>query len=240
MREAEDPKNVGHVTLARMGKLDAYNRWLADRFERALGSRVLEIGAGFGNMTRFMVGRELVVASDLDPVALEYLRGAFREDSRVRVASYRFPLAEAEKAEIRGFRIDTVVCLNVLEHIAEDVATLSDLHSLIEPGGRLVVIVPALQRLFGTLDEHLHHVRRYEKAELEDKVRAAGFVLEDVRFLNRPGIVGWWINGKLLRRRVLPASQLAAFKLLLPLLRREEKSPPEVGMSLLAIARKPA
>ena len=60
------------------------------------------------------------------------------------------------------------------------------------------------------------------------------------RFLNRPGIVGWWVNGRLLRRRVLPAGQLAAFKLLLPLLKREEANPPSIGMSLLAIGRKPA
>jgi hypothetical protein len=105
-------------------------------------------------------------------------------------------------------------------------------------GGRLVLVVPALARLYGTLDEHLHHFRRYEKAELEGKVRDAGFTLEDSRFLNRPGILGWYLNGKILRRRVLPAGQLAAFRLMLPLLRREEKHPPSTGMSLLAIARK--
>ena len=239
-RETENPNNVGHVTLARMGKLDAYNRWLADRFSRSLGARVLEIGAGFGNMTRQLTGRELVVASDLDPVALEYLRSVFREDDAVRVVSYRFPLEEAERAEIRALAIDTVVCLNVLEHIEDDRGTLADLHAVLPPGGRLILIVPALQSLYGSLDEHLHHFRRYEKVELEEKVRAAGFTVEDSRFLNRPGIVGWWLNGKLLRRKVLPAGQLAAFKLLLPLLRREEKNPPSVGMSLLAIARKGA
>ncbi len=240
MRETEDPNNVGHVTLARMGRLDGYNRWLAGLFEKSVGSRVLEIGAGFGNMTRHLTGRELVVASDLDPVALEYLRGTFRDDPGVRVASYSFPLGEAERAELRSLTVDTVVCLNVLEHIEQDTATLADLFALLSPGGRVILIVPALQRLYGSLDVHLHHVRRYEKAELEEKIRAAGFVLEDVRFLNRPGILGWWVNGKLLRRRVLPSSQLAAFKLLLPLLKREEAHPPAVGMSLLAIARKPA
>jgi glycosyltransferase involved in cell wall biosynthesis len=239
-RETEDPRNVGHVTLVRMGKLEGYNAWLADRFRAVLGQRVLEIGAGFGNMTRQFTGRELVVASDLDPVALEYLRSVFREDASVRVASYRFPLDEGQRAEIRALRIDTVVCLNVLEHIEDDRATLADLFAVLPPGGRLVLIVPALQRLFGTLDEHLHHFRRYEKAELEDKVRAAGFALEDSRFLNRPGILGWWVNGRLLKRRVLPAGQLAAFKLMLPLLRREEANPPSIGMSLLAIGRKPA
>jgi glycosyltransferase involved in cell wall biosynthesis len=238
LRETEDPRNVGHVTLARMGRLEPYNRWLADRFRGALGARVLEIGAGFGNMTRQFTDRELVVASDLDPVALEYLRGTFRGEAGVRVASYRFPLDEAERQEIRSLRLDTVVCLNVLEHIEDDVATLADFHALLPQGGRLVLIVPALARLYGTLDEHLHHFRRYEKAELESKVLAAGFVLEDCRFLNRPGILGWYINGKILRRRVLPSGQLAAFRLMLPLLRREEKSPPSTGMSLLAIARK--
>jgi len=83
LREAEDPRNVGHVTLARMGRLEPYNRWLADRFRGALGGRVLEIGAGFGNMTRQFTDRELVVASDLDPVALEYLRGTFRDEPGV-------------------------------------------------------------------------------------------------------------------------------------------------------------
>ena len=128
----------------------------------------------------------------------------------------------------------------MLEHIEEDTATLSDLFALLSPGGRLILIVPALRKLYGSLDEHLHHFRRYEKAELEEKIRAAGFELEDVRFLNRPGILGWWVNGRLLRRRVLPSCQLAAFKLLLPILKREEAHPPSVGMSLLAIARKPA
>jgi glycosyltransferase involved in cell wall biosynthesis len=238
LREAEDPRNVGHVTLARMARLEPYNRWLADRFRHAVGSRVLEIGAGFGNMTRQLVPRDLVVASDLDPVALEYLRGSFRDEPGVRIASYRFPLEEAEREKIRGLAVDTVVCLNVLEHIEDDAGTLADFHALLPPGGRLILVVPALARLYGTLDEHLHHFRRYEKAELEEKLRAAGFAIEDCRFMNRPGIYGWYVNGKILRRRVLPSGQLAAFRLALPLLRREETNPPSIGMSLLAIARR--
>jgi glycosyltransferase involved in cell wall biosynthesis len=238
LREAEDPKNVGHVTLARMAKLEPYNRWLADLFEPDLGRRVLEIGAGFGNMTRHLIDRELVVASDLDPVALEYLKGTFRETPAVRIASFRFPLEEAARGEVETLRVDTVVCLNVLEHIEEDRATLADLHRLLAPGGRLILLVPALRKLYGTLDEHLRHFRRYEREELESKIREAGFELESCRFVNRPGVIGWYVNGRILRRKVLPRGQLQAFKLLLPLLKREEKKPPSYGMSLLAIARK--
>ncbi len=239
IRETEDPQNIGHVTLARMAKLEPYNRWLVDRFRGALGKRILEIGAGFGNMTRHLKGADLLVASDLDPVGVEYLKGVFREEPGVRVASYKFPLDPAARGEIRALEVDTVVCLNVLEHIENDGGTLADMYDVLKPGGRLVLLVPALKSLYGTLDVHLRHFRRYEKAELLEQLQAAGFAVEDCRFLNRPGVLGWWVNGKLLRRSVLPRGQLAGFKLLMPLLRREETNPPSVGMSLLAIARRP-
>ncbi len=126
----------------------------------------------------------------------------------------------------------------MLEHIEDDGKTLADMRDVLQPGGRLVLLVPALSWLYGTLDEHLRHFRRYEKAELEQKVAAAGFALEDCRFVNRPGVAGWYVNGRILRRRVLPKAQLKAFRLMLPLLRQEERNPPSFGMSLLAIARK--
>jgi glycosyltransferase involved in cell wall biosynthesis len=240
MREAEDPRNVGHVTLARMARLEPYNRWLVGLFSRALGRRILEIGAGFGNLTRHLVGRDLVVASDLDPIAVEYLRGSFRDDPSVRVESFRFPLAPGERERLLAEKIDTIVCCNVLEHIEDDRATLADMHAVLQPGGRLVLLVPALARLYGTLDEQLRHFRRYEKAELEEKLGKGGFRVDECRFVNRPGVVGWYVNGKILRRRILPRAQLAAFKLMLPLLRREERNPPPYGMSLLAIATRPS
>ena len=251
LREAEDPGNVGHVTLARMARIEPYNRWLVDRFRGALGRRVLEIGSGFGNLTRHIAGspralpdgpagvrRELVVASDLDPMAIEYLKGGFRDNPLVRVASYSFPLETGSLRELRAFSLDTVVCCNVLEHIEQDQRALSDMCSILEPGGRLVLLVPALARLYGTLDEHLRHFRRYEKDELEEKLRRAGFLVEECRFVNRPGVFGWFVNGKILRRRVLPRTQLLGFGLLMPLLKLEEARPPRTGMSLLAVARK--
>lgn len=239
-REVEDPRNVGHVTLARMAKLDAYNRWLHDFYEKFLGNRILEIGSGFGNMTRFFAGRERVIASDLDPVACETLRAAYRDSPHLTVDSLRFPLSPSERDRLRGEKLDTVICLNVLEHIENDAAALSDFHALLQPGGRLVLIVPALPKLFGSLDEALHHFRRYGKDDLTARITTAGFQLEEVRFLNCPGVLGWYLNSRILKRRVLPRGQLKAVNLLMPLLRREIAHPPSVGMSLLAVGRKPS
>ncbi|HEY6050161.1 MAG TPA: glycosyltransferase, partial [Thermoanaerobaculia bacterium] len=158
LRETENPDNVGHVTLERMAKLEPYNRWLVSRFSRSLGTRILEIGAGFGNITRHLLESdtdrppaELVVASDLDPVAVEYLRGAFHDEPRARVASYAFPLNPQALEELRALRVDSIVCCNVLEHIERDEPTLADMLSILAPGGRLALLVPAMQRLFGTL-----------------------------------------------------------------------------------------
>jgi glycosyltransferase involved in cell wall biosynthesis len=238
-REVEDPRNVGHVTLARMARLNGYNQWLHDFYEPYLGRRILEIGSGFGNMTRYFADRERVLASDLDPVACETLRAAYRDSRNVSVESLRLPLPPLEIARLRSEKLDTVVCLNVLEHIEDDRASLANFREVLESGGRAILLVPAIPRLYGSLDRALHHFRRYSREELTAKLEGAGFQIEAMRFLNRPGVFGWYLNSRILRRRVLPKGQLKMFSLLMPMLRRETSRPPAFGMSLLAIARKP-
>jgi SAM-dependent methyltransferase len=156
------------------------------------------------------------------------------------VASYRFPLEQAERDALRRERIDTIVCLNVLEHIEEDAASLADFASVLEPGGRLVLLVPAMPALYGSLDVHLNHFRRYDRAPLGELVTRAGFDVQTLRYLNRPGVFGWWLNSRVLKRRVLPRGQLAAFRWIQPLLRLEENSDPSFGMSLLVLATRRA
>ncbi|MBP7677410.1 MAG: glycosyltransferase [Thermoanaerobaculia bacterium] len=230
--------DVGAMTLRRMERLAPYNEWLHDRFDAALGQRVLEVGSGVGNQTRFFVERERVVASDVEVHYVRELTARFGNRSNVRVASYRFPLSDADRAELVAEKLDSIVCLNVLEHIEDDASTLCDFASVLPRGGRLVLLVPSLKALYGTLDVHLHHFRRYERDELVKLVSGAGFEVETARFLNRPGVLGWWLNSRVLKRKVLPKGQLRAFRWLLPLLKLEERREPSFGMSLLVLARK--
>lgn len=228
--------DVGAVTLRRMARLAPYNAWLDARFRSFLGDRVLEVGSGVGNQTRYFLDKERVIASDIEPHYVRELDAKFDHHPNVRVASFRFPLDAASRDELRRERIDTIVCLNVLEHIEHDSASLEDFASVLKPGGRLVLLVPAMPALYGSLDIHLNHFRRYDREPLRDLVTGAGFDVQTIRYLNCPGVLGWWLNSRVLRRRVLPRGQLAVFRWIQPLLALEEKRDPSFGMSLLVLA----
>ena len=230
--------DIGAVTLRRMARLAPYNAWLDGRFSHFLGNRLLEVGSGVGNQTRHFLHKERVVASDVEPHYVRELTAKLERLPNVRVASFRFPLDSASRDELRRERLDTVVCLNVLEHIEQDFSTVQDFASVLESGGKLVLLVPAMPSLYGSLDVHLNHFRRYDRQGLRDLVTRAGFDVQALRYLNRPGVLGWWLNSRVLKRRVLPRGQLAAFKWIQPLLRLEANSNPSFGMSLLVLAIK--
>src|SRR5213592_119570 len=144
MRPAEALDQVGAATLERMAAAPRYNRWMFDRLRPWVGRRVLEVGAGIGTMSAFLVDRERVVLTDTEPYYLGRLRERFADRPHVFVAELRLP---AVSPGLVAERLDSVVCLNVLEHIEDDGAALSAMHHLLEPGGRLVLLVPALRAL---------------------------------------------------------------------------------------------
>jgi SAM-dependent methyltransferase len=233
-------RDIGYETLARIRKIEPYNRWLYERFRPFLGRRIFEVGAGTGNMTRYLLDRERVVTSDLEPFYIETLRQTFAKYRRVRVGRYPLPLSAADLAEVRGEKPDTVLCPNVLEHIEEDDASLRSLFEVLEPGGRLVLLVPAHRFLFGTLDEKLGHFRRYTKEPLLEQMKRAGFEIEHAKYLNRIGTLGWLVSGRLLRSRVIPSSQLLVFKWLIPFLDADVRGNPSFGLSVMVVGKKPA
>src|SRR5213079_458222 len=231
--EAAD--QVGAATLERMAAAPRYNRWMFDRLRPWVGRRVLEIGAGIGNMSAFLVDQtrvERVVLTDTEPDYLGRLRERFARRSQVSVAELRLP---AVSPALVAERLDTVVCLNVLEHIEDDRASLRAMHDLLQPAGRLLLLVPSLRALYGSLDEALGHFRRYVPDELQAKLRTAGFRVRHLEYFNLAGVPGWWLTGRLLRRRLIPTGALRWYEALVPLFRLERLLPWRIGQSLIAI-----
>jgi SAM-dependent methyltransferase len=210
-----------------------YNRWMFDRLRRWIGRRVLEIGSGIGNLSAFLVDRERLVLTDTREEYLDRLRKRFAGHPHIAVARLYLP---NDDSAIAGQRFDTIICLNVLEHVDDDISALVAIRRMLAPAGRLVLLVPALPALYGTIDRALGHHRRYKRAGLAALLEATGFRVAHIEYFNLAGIPGWWWAGRVLQRQTIPAGSLKLYDALVPLFRLERLIPWRVGQSLIAIA----
>lgn len=215
-----------------------YNAWLMSRITPWLGRELLEVGAGLGNMSAFFTRLQRpVVLTDANPRYVEHLRQRFCGNPYVHVVHH--DIVRQQASELGAEHFDSAICINVLEHIEQDVQALHTIHAVLRPGGRLILVVPAHPALYGSLDRSLGHIRRYAKAELERRLRDTGFEIEKLFHHNFVGALGWFFNGRVLRRKRLPKLQAKAFDKFVPLFRALEThvSMP-FGLSLIAICRR--
>jgi 2-polyprenyl-3-methyl-5-hydroxy-6-metoxy-1,4-benzoquinol methylase len=215
-----------------------FNRWMADTVRPLVGQRVLEVGAGIGNMTQHLArGRKTYVASDIDEEHLARLRVRFL--GRPNLSIRRCDLTNPADFQPFHRQFDSVVCLNVVEHVADDLAALRNIRSALAPGGRAIILVPQDQKAYGTLDEVLGHYRRYSESELRERMEQAGFELEQVLQFNRVTRPAWRFNGRVLKRKSFSRFQLQVFDRLVPLWRRLDRFFPWPAVSLIAVGRVP-
>jgi SAM-dependent methyltransferase len=203
-----------------------------DRVGPWVSGRVLEIGSGIGTLSAFLTGHERLALTDTREEYLDRLRARFARHSNVAVARLYLP---DDHGALAGEQFDTVICLNVLEHVADDLASLVAIRRLLAPRGRLILLVPALRALYGTMDEALGHHRRYTRADLTARLTGTGFGIAHIEYFNLAGVPGWWFAGRVLRRRTIPRLSLRLYDALVPLFRLERLFPWRVGQSLIAI-----
>lgn len=219
-----------------------YHAWMFSQIEGFVGSRVLEVGAGSGNLTQFLASRAEVTALDESRTALDVAvarLGACGLDTVV--ADITDP---GVTAELMSRRFDTIVSSNVIEHIEHDHLALANMHEILRSTrGHVLLIVPAHQRLFGSLDLAAGHFRRYSRDALTAQLRAAGFQVHKARYVNVLGAIAWYINGSILRTDDLNARsvnlQAHLFdRVAVPVLRRlEAVVDPPFGQSLVVVGQ---
>lgn len=232
------PPEVGQRTLEVFANTPRINAWLYSKFQRHVRGTVLEVGSGLGNISRLLrKDVDRLVLTELEPAYLSRLDREFAEDSRVEIA--RWDLGHDPPAAVATKRFDAIVAINVIEHLEDDRRAVRTLANLLSPGGHLLAYVPACPSLFGTLDEALGHHRRYTPETFGSLLRSSGLDPGTVRYMNLVGMAGWFVQGRLLRRRQLPARQVALFDKLVPLLRVEDRWALPVGLGVLACARNP-
>ena len=221
--------------LRRLEGAPRYNAWLFERIRPHASGRVLDTGAGIGTFTTLLANHaDEVVAAEPDDAFAERLRE--RTQAMPNVSVVAATVAQLPE-ELRDF--DTAICMNVLEHIRDDIEALRSLRDRLRPGGRLLLLVPAHPFLFGATDEALEHGRRYTLSSLTRALREAGFAVETVRHVNPVGSLGWLVSSRLLRRRLIPVRPLRLYDALVPVLRRLDTLRLPIGLSLWAVARRP-
>ena len=227
-------KDEGAAILHVLSGAQRFNRWMADVISPYLGNTVLELGAGMGNLSRLLAPRrKRYIATDIDDEHLSRLRARLQHRPNLETAVCDLMRPE-HFASFRN-QMESVVCLNVVEHIEDDLLGLRNIHSALCRGGRAIVLVPQGASVYGTLDEVLGHFRRYSHKELEEKMSACGFRVEKVLEFNRITYPGWFLNGRVLRKRSFSRFQLSIFDRMVPLWRSVDRLLPWPPTSVIGI-----
>lgn len=187
--------------------------------------KVLEIGSGIGSITRDLFAYGTVVASDIDARSVQQLKDRFYfvdEFSCVQWDASLNPADSKTPREISAGQFDLIVAFNVMEHLKNADLALRNWSSLLKPGGVIVVLVPYSQSLYSPIDDAVGHFRRYGRRDVEELFVGAGGLVLKSRFLNPLGILGWFWNGKILRRSNLPRGQIKVYRWLKPVIRPME------------------
>ena len=228
----------GSQILARLARAPRFNLWMADAIRPYLGDRVLEIGSGVGNLSRSLLPRARYVASDINPLYLQTLSNLasdrpYLESSYCNVSDIgSFPVTEG------GY--DTIICLNVLEHVADDRGSLENIKTALAESGRAIVLVPQGPWNFGTLDQVLGHCRRYTPKTLVELATDCEMEISELIEFNRVGTIAWYLNGRILRRRGFGLGQVWLLNLITPLMRLCDRVLPIPALSLIAVMQRRA
>lgn len=216
---------------------DNYNRWIYAQIAPYLGNRILDVGCSIGNITQYYVDRDLVIGVDVVPEQLEYARERFAGKA---YEAHHVDVSSPALLQFREHDLDTAVCLNVLEHVEDDVHALRNMRDALVSGGRICLLTPVNKWLYGPMDAIDHHYRRYTREELNAKVAEAGLTVEHQNYFNLLGIAAWWVQNRIIRKSMAAPAQYSLFDVLVPVLSRIERViPPPTGLSLVTICRTP-
>jgi SAM-dependent methyltransferase len=238
MRDTVQSSSYMLDDLAKMSKAENYFAWQGRLVRRELGQRVVEVGCGVGNFTHMLLDREVVVALDIEVECVERLRARYPDQANLHTVVGE--VTSSDVLALRSFHADSCVCLNVLEHIEDHHRALERMAAILEPGGVIILLVPAFPSLYGPIDRNLGHYRRYTRDSLRSVAQDSGMQIRKMRYINCVGFFGWWANARILRREVQSELHIKVFdRYVVPALSRaEEYIRPPFGQSLFAVLEK--
>lgn len=216
-----------------------YNTWIFQKLSGYLRGHVLDIGSGIGNIVQYYLqsGAERIYLVDEDEAMIDNLNSMFSQHDKVQVLKASIQQEEL-LSRVPLQSIDTITCVNVLEHIEEDVKALQHMKKLLKKDGRIVLFVPALECLYGSLDALVGHCRRYNKKTLKDSITRAGLAVDQQYYMNILGTVSWFISGRILKSRRFNPRICRWLDACVPAISKMESGwPLPFGQSLVAVCK---
>ncbi len=225
------------TVIEMMGDMHAYHRWLYDVARPHLHGHVCEVGGGTGNITQHLLEYESVTVIEPEPISCRGLVKRFADRSNLTVVGTSLERCPCEAVQADSF--DSVLSVNVLEHIEDDVAAARTMAALVRPGGHVVAIVPAMNSLFGELDRVAGHYRRYSRSSLRKVFDRAGLRVVRARYFNAVGAMGWLVNSRLRRCSRMSQGYYRRCERAVPLARLVDRlCPLPLGQSLLIVGQR--
>lgn len=219
-----------------------YRSWILDIFRPFLGNRIVEVGAGTGSFSR------MLLETDPERLVLVEPSGMFdklvaeigRNEHGAEISFYNDIFHNCAGIIKGNGRPDTIVYINVLEHIEDDEKELELILDVIAEGGRLCVFVPAVGFLLSDFDRRIGHFRRYSRQDLIGKCERAGFKIRLARWFDLPGVLPWLIKYRLMRSVTMEHGAVKLYdRTVVPLLRPLENCiNPPIGKNLIVVAEK--
>jgi 2-polyprenyl-3-methyl-5-hydroxy-6-metoxy-1,4-benzoquinol methylase len=233
----------GSETMAaEMPNAKNYYQWTVSQLTPYLGSHILDIGGGYGAHLEHILRQDNIVLSlDLSIRSVRMMKERFKDYPGFDTMCADFGQEDIQE-RLSNYHFDTITCLNVLEHIEDDAAALKDMYRILEPQkGTLLLQVPALEWLYGSLDQQAGHFRRYSLRRLRRILVEANFKIIRLHYFNFFGVLPWFINARIFKRSVASGTvdtQIRIFdRYLVPPLRLLETAvSPPLGQSLIAVA----
>lgn len=230
--------------LEAMSEASSYHRWILGIFAPYLGRHLVEVGAGLGSFSELILRHHACETLSLvEPSGEMYQQldaRARRMPTSPRVETYHANFPEAAPLIKARHALDSVIYVNVLEHIADDEVELDAIHGALSDHGRVFLFVPALSWLYGAFDERVGHLRRYTKGELEEKLRRTGFRTIVSTYFDLAGIAPWWIKYRLLKSATMQPGGVRFYdRYIVPVARRfESVIHPPIGKNVIVVAEK--
>ncbi len=232
---------VGFSTLMNISDADKLNNWMFESIYPFVKGNVLEIGSGIGNISSMFVNRQMPLSlSDYSDEYCQFLKNKFNSVPYIKDV-FKIDLVdkdfESTHAHILG-TFDTIFALNVVEHIDDDSLAVENCYKLLASGGHLILLMPAYQALYNRFDKELGHFRRHTRSTMKQLLSKHFEVIKTWHF-NLAGILGWFLFGSVLRRKLITKGQMNTYEMLIPLFRFADWITfRRIGLSVIGVGRK--